>query len=195
MGSKKQSESSIEITPLTSERWSDFEELFGEHGAYGGCWCMWWRLSRREFEEKHGEKNRLEMKAIVESGEIPGILCYEDGKTVGWCSVAPRDHFPSLNRSPVLKRIDDTPVWSIVCFFVAAEHREKGLIQRLLRGAIDYVQSQGGKVIEAYPTIQKGDRLPPVSIFMGSPSMFEKAGFIECARPSKRKIIMRYNIE
>jgi GNAT superfamily N-acetyltransferase len=195
MGSKKQSGPLIEIHPLTSGRWPDFEELFGKHGAYGGCWCMWWRQSRREFEEKHGEKNRQEMKAIVQSGEVPGILCYEDGKPVGWCSVAPRDRFASLNRSPVLKRIDDIPVWSIVCFFVAAEHRQKGLIQQLLQGVIEYVHSQGGKVIEAYPTIPKGKQLAPVSVFMGTPSMFEKAGFVECSRPSKRKIIMRYNIE
>ena len=78
--------------PLTAERWSDFVELFGERGAYGGCWCMWWRLTRREFEQGQGEVNRQRMKAIVDSGRIPGILAYLQGKPVGWCSVAPREH-------------------------------------------------------------------------------------------------------
>ena len=105
----------MEFHPLTAERWADFEELFGPKGAYGGCWCMWWRLSRREFEDQQGEGNRRAMKAIVESGHVPGILGYLDGKPVAWCSVSPREQYASLNRSRILKRIDDTPVWSIVC--------------------------------------------------------------------------------
>ncbi|MFQ5342625.1 MAG: GNAT family N-acetyltransferase, partial [Anaerolineae bacterium] len=163
-------------------------------GAYGGCWCMWWRLTRREFEQQQGEGNRQAMKAIVESGQVPGILAYAAGQPVGWCSVAPREHYGSLNRSPVLKRLDDTPVWSIVCFFVAKEHQNQGIIYGLIQGAVDYVRSQGGKVVEAYPTAPKGRRLPPVSVYMGLPAVFEKAGFVECARPSQSKVVMRHYI-
>ena len=134
------------------------------------------------------------MRAIVDSGEVPGILAYLAGKPVAWCSVAPREIYGSLNRSPVLKRIDDTPVWSIVCFFVAKGYRNQGVVPSLIQAAIDYVRSQGGKVVEAYPSVPKGRRLPPVSVFMGLPSMFEKAGFAECARPSKSKVVMRYYI-
>jgi hypothetical protein len=72
----------MEFYPLTVDRWSDFEELFGPKGAYGGCWCMWWRLSRKEFEAQQGEGNRQAMKAIVESEHVPGILGYSGGKPV-----------------------------------------------------------------------------------------------------------------
>lgn len=195
MTSSDPSNSSIEFYPLTRERWTDFEALFGTRGAYGGCWCMWWRLTRREFEEGQGEGNREAMHSIVAGGEVPGILAYEGGKAVGWCSVAPRETYGSLNRSPVLKRIDDKQVWSIVCFYIAKDHRRKGLIRQLIHAAIEYVRSQGGKVVEAYPTIPKGEKVPPVSSYMGFPSMFEDTGFVECARPSKSKVIMRYYIE
>jgi GNAT superfamily N-acetyltransferase len=191
----RQTKTAIEFHALTQERWSDFESLFGKHGAYGGCWCMWWRSKRSEFAKKQGEGNRKAMKAIVDSGEIPGIIGYAEGIPAGWCSVAPRESYGSLNRSPVLKRIDDTSVWSIVCFYVAKEYRQQGMIQALIQAAIEYVRSQGGKVIEAYPTIPKTGHLPPVSVFMGIPSMFEAAGFVECARPSKSKVIMRYTIK
>ena len=180
--------------PLTPDRWSDFETLFGEKGAYGGCWCMWWRITRREFEEKQGDGNRAAMKDIVESGEIPGLLFYQDQHAVAWCSIAPRENYASLNRSRILKKLDDTPVWSLVCFFVDKTYRNQGLIQEILRGAIDYVRHQGGKIIEAYPTVPKGTELPPVSSYMGLPSMFEKAGFVQVAQPSKSKVIMRYFI-
>ena len=185
----------LAFEPLTPDRWSDFEELFGDHGAYGGCWCMWWRSTRREFEQRQGEGNRQAMKAIVDSGETPGILAYHDGEPVGWCSVAPREQYGSLERSPVLKRLDDSPVWSIVCFFVPRTWRSRGIGEALIHGAVDYVRAQGGKVVEAYPTQPRKDRLPPVSSFMGTPAMFEKAGFVECARPSKSKVIMRYFVE
>jgi len=185
----------LKTVPLTPHHWNDFEELFGKHGAYGGCWCMWWRITRSEFEAQQGEGNRAAMKAIVDSGEIPGLLFYLDEKTVGWCSIAPRDNYASLNRSRVLKKIDDRPVWSLVCFFVEKGQRHQGLLHEMLGGAIEYSRKQGAKIIEAYPTIPKAGPLPPVSSYMGLPSLFEQAGFVEVARPSKSKIIMRYTLE
>ena len=187
---------SLDFKPVTMERWNDFEKLFGPNGAYAGCWCMWWRSKRSEFDERQGAGNRKVMKEIVSSGMVPGILGYKDGQPVAWCSVAPREDYGSLNRSPVLKRLDDTRVWSIVCFYVGKEYRKEGMMVALIRGAIDYVRSQGVKVVEAYPTLPKKDvRMPPVSSFMGLPSVFEKVGFVEVARPSDRKVVLRYTIE
>jgi GNAT superfamily N-acetyltransferase len=185
----------MEFHPLTSDRWSDFEKLFGPSGAYGGCWCMWWRTTRSQFGKQGNDGNRQAMKDLVQSGQVPGIIAYDDGQPVGWCSVAPREHYASLNRSPVLKRLDDKPVWSIVCFYVAKEQRGTGLITKLIRGAVDYARQQGGQIVEAYPTRPRGGQLPPVSSFMGVPSVFKAAGFVECARPSQSKAIMRYYVQ
>ena len=185
----------MEFHPLTPERWRDFEELFGAKGAYGGCWCMWWRSTRKEFTDNQGEGNRQAMREIVHSGKIPGILAYSEGKAIGWCSVAPREDFASLNRSRTLNAIDDTPVWSIVCFFVDKSRRGAGITEKLIQAAVVYARERGGKVVEAYPTVPKSDRVPPVSSYMGFPAMFEKLGFVECARPSVSKRIMRYYME
>jgi GNAT superfamily N-acetyltransferase len=192
---KENNSLNLEFHPLTIDRWPDFEALLGPHGAYGGCWCMWWRSTRREFEERQGEGNRQAMKAIVESGQVPGILAYCEGKPVGWCSVAPRETYGSLDRSPVLKRVDDAPVWSIVCFYIAKGYQGMGVAEELIRAAVKYVGSQGGKVVEAYPTEPGTRRLAPVSSFMGIPRVFQRAGFVEIARPSKSKVIMRHFIE
>ena len=187
--------SQLQYHPLTLDRWNDFETLFGKKGAYGGCWCMWWRITRAEFEKQKGDGNRKAMKEIMASSEIPGIIAYDKAQPIGWCSVAPREVFPSLNRSPVLKKRDDTPVWSIVCFFIAKNYQNKGMALALINAAIEYVRRRGGKVIEAYPTDPRGKRLAPVSAFMGLPSIFKKAGFAEHARPSKSKVIMRFRIK
>ncbi len=180
--------------PLTPERWPDFERLFGPRGAYGGCWCMWWRTTRAVFEGRQGEGNRQAMEAIVTGGEAPGILLYSDGEPVGWCSVAPRENFASLGRSRVLKPIDDKPVWSIVCFYVAKGYRNQGVLHRLIDGAVEWDRENGGTMVGADPSVPKGGRMPPVSSFMGAPEAFLRSGFVEAKRASAAKMIMRKDL-
>ncbi len=182
--------SKIEFVPLTPDRWDDFKALFGECGAYEGCWCMWWRLTRREWMRQRGEANRHAMKRIVESGEVPGIIAYLNGKPAGWCSVGPRDVFPSLNRSRTLRRIDAQPVWSIVCFYVDPDYRGSGLMAALIGAARDHAVSQGARIVEAYPREPEGLSKPMA--YLGVVPAFAKAGFVEVARRSERQPVMRW---
>ena len=180
----------LEFRPVTPERWPDLEALFGEHGAYGGCWCMWWRLKRSEFAKQIGQGNREALRRIVEAGEVPGLLAYADDQPVAWCSLAPRETFPALERSRTLKRVDDKPVWSIVCFFIAKSARRKGVMQKLLRAAVAYAQAHGAKIVEGYPVEPTGS-LSGASGFTGVASTFREAGFVEALRRSRAQPIMR----
>lgn len=184
----------LKFHPLTPRRWPDFVELFGKRGAYGGCWCMWWRRSRRDFEAGQGAGNKRAMKALVDRGEVPGIPAYAGQQVVGWCSIAPRETYGTLERSRVLKRLDDQPVWSLVCFFIHKAYRDQGVGQALIEAAVQYVKRKGGKIVEAYPTRPRKKKLPPVSSFMGVPAMYARAGFQECAQPSASRVVMRYYI-
>lgn len=186
---------SLKVHPLTPERWADLETLFGKRGAVGGCWCMWWRVKRSEFERQAGEGTRLAMKAIVDSGAVPGLLAYLEDRPVGWVSVAPREQFPVLDRSRNLKRIDDAPVWSVVCFFIDKRYRNQGMTLSLLRAAIDYVKERGGQVVEGYPVDPKTEPMRDESAFTGLVSAFKQAGFVECLRRSEMRPIMRCYIE
>jgi len=177
--------------PLTTERWDDFESLFGKNGACGGCWCMLWRLTRSEFEQNKGDGNRSAMKSVVESGDMPGILGYVGKEPVGWCAVAPREAYPALDRSRILKKIDDTPVWSVSCLFVHKEHRRQGVSVGLLNAAVDHVRRQGGQVVEGYPVEPRKDDMPAAFAWTGLASAFLAAGFTECARRSDTRPIMR----
>jgi GNAT superfamily N-acetyltransferase len=186
--------SGLKFHPVTPKRWKDLETLFGEKGACGGCWCMWWRFSRAQFNKQKGEGNRKAMKKIVDSGEIPGILAYADGKPVGWCSVAPREKFILLENSRILKRVDDKPVWSVVCFFVAKPFRRKGTTVELLKAAVEYAKKHKAKIIEGYPVEPKKGKMPDVFAYSGLVSSFRKAGFKEVLRRSESRPIMRYFI-
>jgi len=180
--------------PLTPERWTDFEKLFGPRGACAGCWCMYWRLTRSQHDQQQGELNRRSIKALVDSGNIPGILAYVDDEPVGWCSIAPRQEFATLARSRILKPVDDQPVWSVVCFFVTRKYRRQGLTIQLLNAAVEYAASKGATIIEGYPVEPKEGKAPDVFVFTGLSSAFQQAGFKEVLRRSETRPIMRYYV-
>ena len=179
----------------TPDRWADLELLFGPKGACAGCWCMYWRLKRSEFELLKGEGNRQMLKGMLDSGETPGILAYSADEPVGWCAVAPRQEFSTLARSRILKPVDDQPVWSIVCFFVARRYRRQGVTVRLLGAAVGFARQNSARIVEGYPTDPRpGSASPDPFVYTGLVSAFKKAGFVEVARRSETRPIMRYLI-
>ena len=183
------------VRPLTAARWDDFESLFGPRGACGGCWCMWWRLTHAEFEQRKGERNRRAMRRIVSSGEVPGIIGYIGGDPVAWCAVAPRECFPRLERSRILKRLDEEPVWSVVCFFIARPFRKHGLSRSMLEEAVRYAASKGAEVVEGYPVEPAKGATADVFAYTGLASVFRSAGFTEAARRSATRPIMRRRVK
>ncbi len=191
MALKRPKVQSLTFQTLVPDRWADFERLFGERGACGGCWCMLWRLKRSEFQRGKGPWNKARMRRLVVSGKVPGILAYAGGAPVGWCAIAPRDDYPALERSRVLKRLDDRPVWSVACLFVEKRHRRTGVSVGLLRAAVEFAGQRGGTIVEGYPVEPKKETMPDVFAWTGLPSGFKKAGFIECARRSPTRPIMR----
>jgi GNAT superfamily N-acetyltransferase len=182
----------VEYHPVSAERWQDLEALFGPRGACGGCWCMWWRLARSQFQRQKGEGNKHSFRQIIEGGEGPGLLAYTGGQPVGWCAVAPRQAYPVLERSRILKRVDDQPVWSVVCFFVTKPFRGKGLTVGLLRAAVAYAKQHGATIVEGYPVAPKSSPMPALFAYTGLTSAFRKAGFVEVLRRSQTRPIMRY---
>ncbi len=186
----------LDFHPLTPNRWRDFEQLFGPRGACAGCWCMYWKLPRKEFNTRKGDGNLRAQKEIVLKGGIPGLLAYNDRIPTAWCAVEPRANYTVLARSRILAPLDETPVWSIPCFFVDKHYRRQGLTVALLREAIGFVARQGGKVVEGYPTEpREGGKENPVFVYTGLVSAFRQAGFIEAGRRSERRPIMRYYIK
>jgi GNAT superfamily N-acetyltransferase len=190
----KASGSNFKSYPATNARWADLEELFGERGACGGCWCMFWRLPRKEFEANKGIGNKRALKKIVKDSNPPGIIAYVGKEPIGWCSVAPREQFIALERSRILKPIDAQAVWSISCLFVKKAYRRQGISTRLLRAAVEFAAKQGAKVIEGYPVEASMEKMPDPFLWHGVPSAYKAAGFREVLRRSKSRPIMRIQI-
>ena len=184
----------LSFKPLKRNLWTDFEELFGPNGACAGCWCMFWKLRGKAYQEARGYETRQMHKSIVDSGVSTGLLVYLHGEVVGWIAVEPREAYPRLEHSRTLKLVDDQPVWSVTCFFIAKKFRRKGITVELLKAAIEHVKKQGGKIVEGYP-VDVEKNMPAPSIYTGTASAFEQAGFKEIARRTPSRPIFRFIIE
>ncbi len=152
---------------------------------------MVWRLKRSEFEARKGRRNRNALRKIVAAGDAPGILAYAGGNPIGWCAVAPRQDYPSLERSRVLARVDEKPVWSITCLFIARPFRRAGVSAQLLRAAAEHARARGAALVEGYPVEPRTRTVPDVFAWTGLASAFRQAGFREVARRSETRPIMR----
>jgi GNAT superfamily N-acetyltransferase len=118
-------------------------------------------------------------------------MAYIGGEPAGWVALAPRGAYPRLERSRSFQPIDDKPVWSVTCFFVARRHRRTGLTVRLLEEAARYARTRGATMLEGYPVEPGKGPMADAWVFTGLAGAFRRAGFREVARPSKTRPIMR----
>ena len=182
----------LTFEPLSKTNWEKFTELFGEKGACANCWCMFYRLGKKEYEagQKNGG-NKKAMMEIVSSGKPAGLLGMLDEMAIAWCAFAPREDFTKLERSRIHKRIDDKPVWSIPCLFIHKNFRDSGVSGAILKGAINYARENGIKIIEAYPVIPVNGRIPNTFAWYGLYRTFEKSGFSIVDRKSENRPMVR----
>ena len=136
------------------------------------------------------QTNRAGLKALVDAGRPPGLIGYRGKVPVGWVSIGPREEYPVLQRSPVMKPVDGRPVWSIICYVVPSEYRGQGVARELLEGAVAYAQKRGATLVEAYP-LDKPARSKDDAVWAGTKSMYDKAGFKEVARRKPHRPVVR----
>jgi GNAT superfamily N-acetyltransferase len=176
------------VVPLTPALWPVLEELLDHGGPAARCWCMAWRIGPA-YRRRSADENRGDLRDVVTAGPPPGLLAFRDDLAVGWCQVTPRDAVPAIDRQWRLRRVDDVPVWAITCFYVRKGHRRGGVMADLVAGAVTLAREAGAPAVEAYPL--DGD-VSPSATSTGYATTFTAAGFVEVARRSPERPIMRY---
>lgn len=187
--------SGFEIRPVTADRWDVLEALFGPDGAFKGCWCAYWRLRHTDFKDAStGEKKRVLQDRVATCDPSPGLLAYRDNEPVGWVSVEPRHRFEAFEHARVYTRVDDTPVWTVSCFYLDESVRGRGLTTHLLKAVKVHVRANGGIAVEGYP--ENPTELNPSGTpgYMGLVPAFEHAGFVEIARLSNGRPVYRADL-
>jgi GNAT superfamily N-acetyltransferase len=171
----------LELRALRRNDWKIVLALFGDNGACGGCWCMWWRVERggKLWEENKGRKNKAALRKLIEGGKAYGILAFSDGKPVGWCSVGPRQDYPRLHRSRPFQVDSPDGTWSVTCFYIPSKWRGKGVATALLKEAESLARRKGARALEGYPVKPTGKAalVPPAFAWTGLPRLFERARF------------------
>ena len=185
--------------PLTPGRWRDLETIFASRGCSmaRACWCMFYRESGAPAVapgQSLSAARKQRLQRLAAAPLPPGLLAYRDATPVGWLSLGPREHFRKLVRSPVMRPVDATPVWSLICFVVPPAHRHQGVASALLREGIRFARSHGATVLEAYP-VDKAIRGKDDWLWFGAKSMYDAAGFVEVARRKPERPVVRLHLD
>ncbi|TQI73289.1 acetyltransferase (GNAT) family protein [Bosea sp. AK1] len=184
------------MKPLTPERWSDLEDLFGPQGPCYGCWCNHFRMPQRLRKPLLGEGARQLFEDRVKNGPPPGVLAYAEDKPVGWLQVGPRADIPEWNNPRRASTpLPDAPAedignWAASCFFVRRGFRGKGVTGALLDGAVAFARESGARLIEA-AAMDNRDKRSAEGLYVGPESVFLRAGFIEVARQKPGRPLLR----
>lgn len=185
---------SITVHPATPDRWDDLVDLFERPGPRGGapitggCWCQFWHLRGKAYSAGWNGGNRARLEEQVRSGSEPGLLAYLDGSAVGWCRIGPRESFGRLEASRTLARVDDRPVWSLVCFYVHPAAKRRGVATALLHAALHHAAAHGATLVEAYAA-RPGH--PNIDAYTGYLPMYLAAGFEPVGDGGRRTIVRR----
>ena len=164
------------VVPATPDRWDDVVTILGRGGDVG-CWCQ---APRGRVGGGRNAPPGIRRDALRDQlAEEPpaGMLAYVEGEVAGWCGFGPRPRLPRLERSRTIPRIDDQPVWSVLCFKVRPGYRRRGVAVALLDGVVAYARRSGAPGVEAYPIDPEGGRVDVGFGYVGVTPMFERAGF------------------
>lgn len=196
-----------DVRPVTADMWSELADFFGPSGAYGNCWCAWFRRTGTEFDagcRDHGAGNRDFLEDLTRQGAVPGLIAYDGTVPVGWVSVAPRVEFGRVLRSPTLRPRPsdaepddpaDPRVYAIVCFWIPRANRGRGVATTLLDAAVAHAQASGAARVEAYPVyVAPGARADAAGLFTGTVGMYERAGFARTGRGSEKRPVMALDL-
>jgi GNAT superfamily N-acetyltransferase len=116
----------------------------------------------------------------VEAGPPPGLIALEGGLAVGWVGLAPRPAYQRIEHSRVIPRVEGPVPWVASCFVVSTDVRRRGVANALLAAAVEHARAAGAAAIEGYPIDTAaigGGRVRDTGAYVGTRSMFERAGF------------------
>jgi GNAT superfamily N-acetyltransferase len=194
----------MEIVPATAAVWDQLADLFARRGGRGtrSCWCIFWRVRSKEFLDATSAANRERLRALIETGPPPGLVALEEGRAIGWVSLAPRPEYRRIEHSRVIPRVEGPVPWAIPCFVVSTDARGRGVASALLAAAVEQARAAGASAVEGYPIDPAptgGGRVGDAGAYVGTRSMFARAGFRVAADTTSRsggapRVVMRLDL-
>lgn len=188
----------LNIKPLTLDLTPDYLDFFdnrafSDNNPCGPCYCTSPSMdasTERQMVSEFGNdvKGVIRKYAVklLAKEKIHGYLAFHDDKSIAWCNAGNMAEYvswiPDIARQAALGK-----TMSVVCFAVAPEYRGMGVATALLERVIADARANGYTAVEGYSKVQK-ERV--YYDFNGPIRLYEKAGFVEVARPDD-KVLMR----
>ena len=193
--------SGIAVVSIADVPWADVETVFGTRGDPARCWCQFFKMPNAEWWATSTEEKSSHLRTQTANAPLPpGLIAYLDGEPVGWCAVEPRPAYPMILRSKVVtiastEAAEDDSVWWVSCFVVRTGYRRRGVSRALVAAAVSWARDHGARVIEGYPidVVQK-PKVSSATLYHGSLTLFEQAGFTVQARPTPGRALMRLEL-
>jgi len=167
----------VTVRRLTPDLLDDYLEFFDERAFTDNanwdecyCWFPHHLPTDGEWTERSGAQNRAAVADAIIRGHTQGYLAYAQGRVVGWCSAAPRDHYPTLDELPG----DGARIGATPCFIVEPGWRGRGIGRRLLEAAIEGLTADGMERLQAGPI---RDAATQAGRHRGTVEAFEASGY------------------
>jgi GNAT superfamily N-acetyltransferase len=144
------------------------------------CWCLSYRIPSAENLALAGPARGERVEELCREDPPPGVIAYDGDEVVGWAGVHPRAD-TSFARNRRIPHVDELDVWSVWCIRVRPGHRGRGISHELLGGAVSFARDHGAPAIEGYPVDNRGGRVDLTMAYVGTVSLFQRAGFTKAA--------------
>lgn len=191
---------SVQILPVTADRWSDLVRVFGRRGEDPSwCWCrLFLRSATCETAASRPRRDNRDAlrQEITHAAVPPGLLAHVENQPVGWTRVGPRSDFPRVSGNRALAKVltEDPGVWRVTCFAVDSRYRRSGVGSALLKAAVEFAREHGATTVAGHPVdvaALSAARVGGSAVFTGTVAMFSAAGFTEVARTYPTRPVIR----
>ena len=169
----------IEVRPASS--FEDVATMVGPKRPESNvCWFLSYRIPSKENQALTGPARGERVRQLLQEDPPPGVLAYDGDDVVGWAAIHPRAD-TTFARNRKIPHLDDLEVWSLWCVRVRPGHRGTGIAHHLIQGAVEFARTRGAPVVEAYPVDNDGRKVDLTMAYVGTRTMFERAGFAKAA--------------
>jgi len=169
----------IEVRPATT--FDDVATMVGPKRPDANvCWCLSYRIPSKENVALGGPARGERVRQLVREDPPPGVLAYDGEEVVGWAAIHPRAD-TTFARNRKIPHVDDLDVWSLWCIRVRPGHRGSGIAHHLIEGAVEFARARRAPAVEGYPVDNGGKKVDLTMAYVGTQTMFERAGFAKSA--------------
>jgi hypothetical protein len=87
-------------------------------------------------------------------------------------------------------------VWAITCLITRTPYRWQGLTYQMIAAAVEFARERGAHAVEGYGMLtEPGKEITWGELHVGSRNAFAASGFREVTRPTKRRVVMRIDLQ